>query len=177
MDIIEKAKKFAIEAHGNQIRKYSGKPYWTHCEDVAELVRENGGNEDQEAGGWLHDVGEDCQDEYVWAMYDNFNPVICGIVDDLTNRYTTKAYPNWPRRKRKEEELSRFAGTGGHLYPISRQSALVKLCDRFCNVYDLSKEESEFGPKYYYCKETLELLEALKGTHKGLEEAIRDLCL
>ena len=35
LDLIHRAKEYAIKAHGDQKRKYSGEPYWHHLQEVA----------------------------------------------------------------------------------------------------------------------------------------------
>ena len=61
MNLIEKAKQFAHEAHDSigQKRKYSGEPYWVHTDAVAEKVAAIGGTEVMVAAAHLHDVLED----------------------------------------------------------------------------------------------------------------------
>ena len=60
MDIKEKAKKFAIEAHKGQIRKSEpDKPKVMHPIAVGNLLEEYGFDDDVIAAGYLHDVVED----------------------------------------------------------------------------------------------------------------------
>lgn len=58
-ELIIRASKFAIEAHGDQKRKYTGLPYWVHLRDVATIVLENGHYDFMVAAAWLHDTIED----------------------------------------------------------------------------------------------------------------------
>lgn len=56
---IQLAEEFAIKAHGTQVRKYTGEPYWFHCREVAQILTLAGCTENQIIAGWLHDVVED----------------------------------------------------------------------------------------------------------------------
>ena len=61
MDIIEKAKEFAVRAHDGQVRKGAAQePYTVHLEEVARLAAGFGAGEAVIAAAWLHDTVEDC---------------------------------------------------------------------------------------------------------------------
>lgn len=59
--LINLAKEFAHRAHDaiEQKRKYSGVPYWTHTDAVAELVEKFGGSTVMVVAAHLHDWLED----------------------------------------------------------------------------------------------------------------------
>jgi len=60
MDIKEKAKKFAIRAHYNQVRKSEpDKPMIIHPMEVAKMLEEYGFDENVVSAACLHDVVED----------------------------------------------------------------------------------------------------------------------
>ena len=60
MNIEEKAKIFAIEAHKGQVRKsQKEKPMIIHPINVANILKEAGFDENVVAAGFLHDVVED----------------------------------------------------------------------------------------------------------------------
>ena len=62
MDVIEKAKKFAIEAHDGQRRKSDKtKPMVVHPIDVANILKEYNFDDNVVAAGYLHDVVEDTE--------------------------------------------------------------------------------------------------------------------
>ncbi|APH05493.1 HD domain-containing protein [Bacillus weihaiensis] len=58
-NLIRLAREFAFNAHQNQKRKVSGELYFTHVEQVAEIVKEAGFSKEIIAAGYLHDVLED----------------------------------------------------------------------------------------------------------------------
>src|SRR5205807_118747 len=53
------AVRWAIELHGDQVRKGTAIPYVSHLLAVAGLVLEGGGNEDEAIAAVLHDALED----------------------------------------------------------------------------------------------------------------------
>jgi len=53
------ASMYAAAAHGSQARKYTGKPYMTHCIAVAEMVKRHKGTPEMIAAAYLHDTVED----------------------------------------------------------------------------------------------------------------------
>ena len=59
MEIVEKAIKYATEAHGDQKRKYTGEPYITHPIAVMEIVKTVAHTKEMLAAAVLHDVIED----------------------------------------------------------------------------------------------------------------------
>jgi len=59
MNIKEKAKIFATEAHEGQIRKSNGKPMIYHPIAVAEMLEDFGYDDEIVAAGYLHDYIED----------------------------------------------------------------------------------------------------------------------
>lgn len=86
MGLEERARAFAVERHGGQIRKYTGYPYTTHLLNVANLVRGVPHTEEMLAAAWLHDTLEDTNttgDE----ILVRFGPVVLLWVKFLTDRH------------------------------------------------------------------------------------------
>ncbi|MGM0873393.1 MAG: HD domain-containing protein [Bacillota bacterium] len=61
MLIVDKAKRFAEEAHRGQRRKISGDSYFTHVENVALTLEKAEFTNEVVAAGYLHDVIEDTE--------------------------------------------------------------------------------------------------------------------
>ena len=57
--LVEKAYKFAEQAHAGQVRK-SGEPYFIHPVSVASILTDLMIDAPTIAAGFLHDTGEDC---------------------------------------------------------------------------------------------------------------------
>jgi (p)ppGpp synthase/HD superfamily hydrolase len=99
MNYIEKAAVFAKKAHQKQLRK-DGKPYFTHVEAVAEIVRMdwftlipreaqdnwNDRKADVVAAAYLHDVIEDCNVTKQDLIKEGFSVMTAEIVDELSKK-------------------------------------------------------------------------------------------
>lgn len=127
--IIEYAKSLATVAHVGQRRKDGVTPYIEHPRLVAQFAAGFGGSEEQIAAAWLHDVIEDCEEQFIRMMYKVLPKEVTGIVEDLTNRYTKEKYPEMNRNARKWLEACRLG-------QISPESAFVKECDILANATD-----------------------------------------
>jgi (p)ppGpp synthase/HD superfamily hydrolase len=120
-DTIEKAKRFAEQAHSGQTRKGAGaEPYVIHLAEVAELVTRFGGSETAILAAWLHDTVEDCTVTRA-DLVAMFGEAVAAVVMELTDN---KSLPK-PERKRLQ------IVNAPHKSP---EAALVKLCDKMSNV-------------------------------------------
>lgn len=145
--LILAARKFFRSAHEsiNQVRKYTGEPYFNHPLAVAETVVEYGGTVDMEIIALGHDCLEDC-----FPLNSHYSPeliarefgknVLEGVVS-LTNVFTRQSYPTWNRKKRHEAEAERLGG----IAPIF---ATIKLADIKCNTADILVQDREFAKVY-----------------------------
>lgn len=113
--IVEKARIFAVERHGDQ--KYGNDlPYEWHLEKVAALAKRLGYREEIQAAAWLHDVVEDTPTS-LDEVCDLFGDTIASIVASVTYSDTDKAAGVDKLQKAKQH-------TGGHV---------VKFCDSSIN--------------------------------------------
>lgn len=119
MRLVEKARTFALAAHGEQ--RYGGRrPYRYHLERVAGVVREYGAElgeplEELEAAAWLHDTVEDTA-VTTGELEREFGPTVAMLVEAVTNEEAGAAVTY---RK------TRAAG---------RRAVGLKLCDRIANL-------------------------------------------
>lgn len=91
-NLVEKAKKFAILAHKEQLRKDGKTPYIEHPKAVVNLLKRIGlTNENILASAWLHDVIEDCGISKE-TLKKEFNSEVSRIVSALTRDTTRKRY-------------------------------------------------------------------------------------
>ncbi len=121
MDIIERAKEFAMRAHEGQFRKGAARePYTVHLEEVAALAVRFGGSDAVIAAAWLHDTIEDCS---VTAadLQGLFGAEITALVLELTDDKSL------PKDERKRRQVQNAPGK-------SPGAALVKICDKMSNV-------------------------------------------
>jgi len=82
--MVERAKWLAKMVHADEIRK-DGKPYYTHCDNVAEAVKDKG--EIFESVGHMHDVLENAKnpDTIRLLMTDYFPQEVIHLVETLTH--------------------------------------------------------------------------------------------
>lgn len=119
MPVMDRAKLFAIQAHGDQ--KYGDQPYGVHLQEVvAVLVRFGVRSHVVLCAAWLHDVLEDTKTT-AEAVLGEFGAPIAELVEAVTN----EAGAN-----RKERNL--------RTYPKIRRyginAVVLKLADRIANV-------------------------------------------
>jgi guanosine-3',5'-bis(diphosphate) 3'-pyrophosphohydrolase len=81
----ERAKWFSRLIHEGEVRKFSGEPYYVHCDSVADATKEHG--EKIESASMLHDVIENSKNkELVRLMLNYFFPEdVVYLVETLTN--------------------------------------------------------------------------------------------
>lgn len=83
-NLLAKAIQFAIAAHGEQKRKYTGEPYVTHPLAVMRIVQEVPHTTEMLVAAVLHDVIEDTPVELA-EIKQEFGPVVATYVDGLTD--------------------------------------------------------------------------------------------
>lgn len=122
-----RAVAFAIEAHGDQLRKGTEVTYVAHVLGVSSLVLEYGGDEDLAIAGLLHDTVEDASDGDGPATAERiaaeFGDRVASVVLDCSD---TRVQPKPRWRERKEKYLV-------HLRSASPDVLLVSCCDKLHN--------------------------------------------
>jgi (p)ppGpp synthase/HD superfamily hydrolase len=83
VEIKKAAREFATKAHEGQVRKYSGVPYITHPEAVAQMVEKLGLSDFAVAASYLHDTVEDTS-VVLDDIYEVFGPEVAEMVSFLT---------------------------------------------------------------------------------------------
>jgi (p)ppGpp synthase/HD superfamily hydrolase len=119
MGVVEKAKQFAIEAHGT--RKYGSQPYSYHLENVANVLGEFGYHDDSlQSAAWLHDVLEDTRLTYEDLIRAGFPVIVATYVQCVT------AEGGASRKERNRLAYSKIRK--------SLEATVLKLADRIANV-------------------------------------------
>lgn len=171
------AKKFFHIAHDfiGQKRKYSGIPYWTHLDDVANTVSQYTDDEDMIIAAFGHDYKEDCvtklKSENRWValwlfefVYGLFPKRARQMVVELTDTFTSENYPVkknplWNRKWRKTQEAHRIS-------QISDESKTIKLADLFSNTLSIVKDDPDFA--ITYLKEKHHIMKGLRSGNREL---------
>lgn len=154
MTRIEKVAEFAKETHKNQVRKYTGRPYFDHLQDVADLVKhlENEYPFIIEVA-YLHDTLEDQITKV--ELYKGLHKCeyskeeieqIIDYIEELIDEYTIDNYPTYNRSLRKSMEaeklskISPLAQTIKYADLFNNTSSIVELAPDFAKVYLREKE-------------------------------------
>lgn len=157
-DLVSRARAFAIAAHSatGQVRKYTGEPYWFHCEQVAGSLAGYGiYSPEMIAAAWLHDTVEDTQVD-IDLILQEFGSVVASLVEGLTD---VSKPEDGNRAERKRIDRAHTA----------RQSAAcktIKLADLISNTQSIVSRDPEFA-KVYLAEKRL-LLNVLQDGHPGL---------
>ncbi len=146
---------FIIKWHGNQKRKYTGIPYWTHPLQVAYIVYKVTKDEISTVVALCHDLLEDTEcthrelDRFFSKFYAPYNvkKIIEGI-EHLTDEYVRIAYPELNRKKRKQLEAERIG-------QIPTWVKTIKLADLLHNTQSIVKYDRDFAIVYLKEKEVL----------------------
>lgn len=164
-DIVSQAREIAIEAHGNQRRKYNGTPYWLHPARVAGLVSAYTYDARVVASAWLHDTLEDTR------LTQKDLSHLGGFVEGVVSILTKPKKENGVNRSMRNEIYYGSLKLAQVCYgKIIAPSTLIKLADRYDNLRELPNNDFF----YTYCEETKELLKYLDVQHE-LVILIRDV--
>jgi hypothetical protein len=119
--------RFAKDAHGGQLRKYTNDPYILHPLAVARMVKDAGGDENMVNAALLHDVLEDTNvthSELRAFLFRRFVAVdasdILNLVVELTDVFTKEDFPYLNRNARKTLEASRLSNVSDRAKQIKR---------------------------------------------------------
>jgi guanosine-3',5'-bis(diphosphate) 3'-pyrophosphohydrolase len=166
--VLEQVKKFADEAHGTQMRRYSPDRYIVHPERVMNTVKNYSNNVSVLAAALLHDVLEDTATtreeilsflKTVMSSHEAQRTLL--IVEELTDVYTKNEYPQWNRRKRRTKEAERLG-------KASKEAQTIKYADIIDNCPEIVREDPDFAQRYV--SECIELARAMKNGNAELRE-------
>jgi GTP diphosphokinase / guanosine-3',5'-bis(diphosphate) 3'-diphosphatase len=126
--LLDKAFRFAAEAHRNQLRK-SGSPYIEHCLDTAATLAELRMDAITVAAGLLHDVVEDTG-VGIEEVREAFGTQVAQLVDGVTKISELKF------NSREEEQAENFRKM---IFSMSKdlRVILIKFADRLNNMRTL----------------------------------------
>ena len=147
-NLLAKAIQFAVTAHGEQKRKYTGEPYVTHPLAVMRMVQEVPHTTEMLVAAVLHDVVEDTPVELA-EIKQEFGPVVATYVDGLTDISRPE---DGNRDTRKSLDRAHTAEQ-----PAEVQT--IKLADLIHNTASIEQHD----PSFYkvYKQEKIELLKVL----------------
>lgn len=177
-EILAYITKFADQAHGKQVRKYTGDRYIVHPVRVMEMVSEYNDDVCVQAAALLHDVLEDTpvtKEEMHEALLAVFDPGMASrvlqFVVELTDVFIKTDYPRMKRRYRKEKEAARLGA-------VSAEAQTIKYADIIDNVTDIVKQDADFAK--VFVREGNDMLIAMDAGNPKLREralGVVDQCL
>jgi GTP pyrophosphokinase len=128
VDLLARAYRFSERAHANQVRQ-NGKPFITHCVEVAKSLAELGLDSTTVACGLLHDVVEDTNYDLT-QIEREFGKKAAEIVDGLTK------IGHLPLTSSEERQVESYRKL---LLSIAKDARviLIKLADRLHNMRTL----------------------------------------
>ena len=150
-DLLAKAIRFAVTAHGEQKRKYTCEPYVTHPLAVMKIVQEVPHTTEMLVAAVLHDVVEDTPVELA-EIKQEFGPVVATYVDGLTD----------VSKPEDGNRAFRKALDRNHAAAQSAEVQTIKLADLIHNTASIEEHDPGFYKVY---KEEKKLL--LKQLTKG----------
>jgi len=181
MNMIQKAKQLATEAHKGVNRKWGNDPYIIHPERVAAKVATlDGCNEEDVAAAWLHDVIEDSgeglapeakaavKEQYAQRIKDECGEVVLSLVRELT--FPTEG-DEWAGRPRAEKNVVRFA----HMRGMTKRAQRIKMVDRWDNLHDMVNAPHKLIRKT--CDESWELLDICKDACPAMAKELKEAIL
>ncbi len=127
--------RLAADAHADQRRKGGDTPYVNHPIEVAGLVADAGGDEDEVIAAVLHDVVEDSETT-LEEISDTFGAEVARLVDGMTD---DPAWDELPRIERKRRQASHLGDAGDAVRRI-------KLADQTSNVRDIVRLPEAWAP-------------------------------
>ena len=167
--LVEKAWKFASNAHAGQFRK-SGEPYFTHPCLVASILTDLMIDPPTIAAGLLHDTVEDCEGITLETIREEFGDEVADLVDGVT-KLNKLDFAN--REEAQAESLRKM------ILAMSRdiRVVLIKLADRLHNMRTLRFQPED--RRVAIARETLDIYAPL--AHRlgvyALKQELEDLSL
>lgn len=172
-DLVWRAMQFAIAAHGAQVRKYTGEPYWKHLAEVVGILSAaESVTPEMIAAAWLHDTVEDTR-VTIDVIAREFGDEVARLVAGLTDI----SRPEDGSRKRRKQLDREHVAAGCWMIQT------IKLADLISNTGSVTVHSPSFAK--VYVPEKRSLLEVLtKGDQnllslawKMVEDAERHLAL
>ncbi|MFD1737521.1 HD domain-containing protein [Bacillus salitolerans] len=138
MNIVEKARIFARNAHHGQTRKLSTEPYFVHPEAVAKILLDANLAEEIIAAGYLHDTVEDTNVS-IEDIQREFGHEIAEIVAGNTEDKSK----TWEERKKHTIEYTRTAAF---------EMKCLIAADKLDNLQSIANTNSHDGEKWSHFK-------------------------
>jgi len=147
--------EFAQRAHKDQVRKFTGDPYFdAHVQKVNGTLKLYTTDEATLIAAVVHDVAEDCYDN-IWDAYADVKELFGKEVADIMLELTSNT----------DEIKHKYNGSKTNylinkMLNMSDKAFTIKLSDRFNNIADAFTASERFRNNYY--KETCAIVDAME---------------
>lgn len=147
--------EFAQRAHKDQVRKFTGLPYFdNHVQKVNGTLKLYTTDEATLIAALLHDVAEDCYDN-IWDAYADVKELFGKEVADIMLELTSNT----------DEIKHKWGGSKTNylinkMLKMSDKAFTIKLSDRFNNIADAFTASERFRTNYYI--ETCAIVDAME---------------
>jgi (p)ppGpp synthase/HD superfamily hydrolase len=131
INLIEKAKEFAIKAHEGQFRKTAKVPYITHPIAVSKILADAGLSDELVAAGYLHDTVED-----TLVTIEEIEDLFGKKVGKYVRFNTENKALSWEERK---------THTIKSLPNATLEERALVVADKYDNLSSLLREEERLG--------------------------------
>ena len=141
-DILDRAIRFATDAHAGQLRKMADTPYILHPMEVASIIATMTKDVEVMAAGMLHDTIEDC---HVPAdvIREQFGPRVYALVMSETEDKLPGLSPSGSWLTRKQDSLLVLENTP---FP---EVKILWLADKLSNIRSFVREHERRGDAMY----------------------------
>ncbi len=140
-ELVDKAIKFAVDAHANTERRGKGFPYVIHVLEAMEIVATITNDPELLAAAALHDTVEDT-DVTVEQVRAEFGERIARLVDAETTEMVSGLTESESWRMRRESSLKRLASS-------SRDAKIVAMGDKLSNMRAIMRDNRQLGDKLW----------------------------
>ena len=147
--------EFAQRAHKDQVRKFTGLPYFdNHVQKVNGTLKLYTTDEATLITALLHDVVEDCYEDK-WQGYTDIKELFGKEVADIV----------WELTSDEDEMKHKWGGNKANylinkMLKMSDKAFTIKLSDRFNNIADAFTASERFRNNYY--RETCAIVDAME---------------
>ena len=165
--LVDKAIKFAVDAHSNTERRGKGFPYVVHVLEAMEIVATITNDPELLAAAALHDTVEDTE-VTVGQVRAEFGDRIAKLVDAETTEMIAGQTESESWRARRMSSLSRLAAA-------SRDAKIVAMGDKLSNMRAIAQDYRRSGDELWKRFHAPDGKNDYAWYYRGLGEALADL--
>ena len=164
---VDKAIKFAVDAHAGTERRGKGFPYVIHVLEAMEIVASIPNDPELLAAAALHDTVEDT-DVTIEQIRSEFGDRVAAIVDSESDRFDAGVSETDSWRARKQAAIDRLANA-------SRDSKIVAMGDKLSNMRAIARDYAIQGDKLWNIFHAPGGRDDHEWHYRGLADSLGDL--